>query len=263
MSVQTRSLSHRRRILTAAWTPASPSTGGYLPVHWYRSDQGLWQDAGVTPATSDGDPVGRWEDLTANADHLNQSTAANKPTLQNGATDLLNGHPVIRFDGTNDSLQGAYTTAGTLTQPATLFAVAALDAVSVNNDATTVLTDGDDSTNRMIFAKTSAGDPDNWRIISGAQLDGGAADSDWHIWTVLFNILASQFWKDGVTEGGPGNTSGQTPDGLTAGSSYAGSSNWDGDITEIIIYDANLPDADKNQVAQYLADRYGLGYTDI
>jgi hypothetical protein len=35
------------------------------------------------------------------------------------------------------------------------------------------------------------------------------------------------------------------------------------DMVELIAYDANLSDADKNQVGQYLATRYGLSWTSI
>ena len=36
-----------------------------------------------------------------------------------------------------------------------------------------------------------------------------------------------------------------------------------GDMTEILLYDANLSNSDKNQVGAYLATRYALSYTDI
>lgn len=81
---------------------------GFLPTHiagcklWLRADRGLWQDAArTTPATADGDPIGAWEDLSGNGNHATQSTAAAKPTLKLG---VMNGQPVIRFDGVDDWL---------------------------------------------------------------------------------------------------------------------------------------------------------------
>ncbi len=262
MSVQVRSLSHRRRIASGPWTPASPTTtGGFTPVHWYRSDGPLWQDAGTTPATGDGDVVGRWEDLTANADHVNQNTAANKPTLQNAAGDLLNGNPVIRFDGSNDYLQGAFTNGGALTQPNTYFLVAKL-LTGEDDDAQHYLVASDDPTNRSDLAKDNIEQPNVWLIHSGTVLKTTAANTDWHIWTVLFDGANSQLWHDGVSLGS-GNTNANAPDGLTLGAYNNTSLAANCEITELLIYNADLGTADQNLVGRYLATRYGLAYTDI
>ena len=258
--------SHWRHVLgqLGGWTPAEPTSDGQrLPDHWLRSDQGLWQDAGLTPATADGDVVGRWEDISANADHVNQATASKKPTLQSGAGDLLNGYPVVRTDGIDDWLKGAFTTGGALTQPYTFFAVASLDASVIDDNVARTITGGDDAFNQAMLMKSTAPSPDKWSILGGLVLVGTAADSDWSLWTALFNGASSQFWHNGVGEAGPGNAGSQVPDGLTIGAHQAGGYPWYGDIAEIIIYDADLSDADKNQVGRYLAHRYGLGYTEI
>ena len=86
--------------------------------------------------------------------------------------------------------------------------------------------------------------------------------SDWNIWTILYNGASCQFWHNGVSEVS-GNAGANGIDGVTIGADIAGSDCWDGDIVEIIHYDADLSDADKNQVGNYLATRYGLTYTSI
>ena len=264
-SLQDQSLLRRRRFFAVggSWDPSMPTAGGYTPDHWYRSDQGLWQDAGVTPAASDGDVVGRWEDITANADHVNQANAGNKPTLQSGAGDLVNGHPVVRGDGIDDYLQGAFTTGGAMNQPNTIIAVAKLDAAAVNDNNGHAICDGDDAGNRNILGVYQAAAPDKWQIYAGANLVGNNDDSDFRIWTAGFNGASSQLWHNGVSEAGPGNAGAMAIDGLTLFDGHAGGAPWKGDIAEIIMYDANLSDADKNQVGRYLAARYGLSYTDI
>lgn len=261
MSVQVRSLSHRCRISAAPWTPASPTPGGYLPAHWYRSDQGLWQDAGATPATNDGDPVGRWEDLTANADHVDQATAANKPTLQNGAADLLNGHPVIRADGVNDYLYlSSFTNGGLMTQPNTVFIVATLNTI-VQNTASSFLAGVQVGARPYIIQTYTTGVPDPWATWAGAWLTGSPASTGWNVWTILHNGASSQFWKNGISQGA-GNAGLEDLNGLYIFSNNSANLA-DADTTEIILYNAALPDAAKNQVGQYLADRYGLNYTEI
>lgn len=237
------------------WSPALPTTdGGVLPEHWYRSDQGLWQDAGITPAIADGDVVGRWEDLSANADHINQAVVADKPTLQNGAGDLINGHPVIRFDGAGDVLLGPFTTGGVMNQPNTIFVIVMHDT-GVGPDHFM----DDDTVALSMRAGIAAGNL--WNIYAGVSLADGAADANWHIWTILYNGAASQYWHEGVSKAA-GNAGANVPNGLCLGAQVA-SNFWDGDIAEAILYDSNLSNADKNQIGQYLATRYGLSWTDI
>ena len=67
-----------------------------------KADGVLWQDAArTTPATADSAPVGCWDDASGVGNHFTQATAGNRPLLR---TAIVNGHPVIRFDGSNDTL---------------------------------------------------------------------------------------------------------------------------------------------------------------
>lgn len=248
----------------ALWDPTKPlPVSGLLPAHWYRSDQGLWQDAGITPAAADGDPIGRWEDLTANADHVAQGTAAKRPTLQNGAADLINGHPVVRFDGTDDSLVGAFTNGGVMAQPNTIFAVAALDASRVDADAFDYIFDDSSTANNQALGGYGAATPDVWRIRASTELHGSIATSaNPTIFTCLYNGMTSQFWMNGVSAA-LGDTGAFSMNGLTLGTRRDGVAPFKGDILELLCYNPNLPDADKNTVGQYAALRYALAYTDI
>ena len=71
-------------------------------VLWLRADQGRYTTAaGSTPASTEGDPVGRWEDGTSNARHVVQATAGARPTYRTTT------RRSIRFDGTDDYLSYA------------------------------------------------------------------------------------------------------------------------------------------------------------
>lgn len=73
----------------------------YLP--WVLAS--LAQDsAGTTAVTSDNDPIGRILDITGNGNDLTQATGTNRPLYRLGS-----GLHSMQFDGTNDSLEGAYT----------------------------------------------------------------------------------------------------------------------------------------------------------
>src|SRR5262245_63972414 len=86
------------------------SSGGLTPDQvsglrlWLKSDTQTYQDSGFsTPATADGDPVGGWKDQSGGARDVTQATSASRGTLK---LSQVNGKPVVRFDGTDDFLEG-------------------------------------------------------------------------------------------------------------------------------------------------------------
>jgi hypothetical protein len=237
------------------WTPADPTTSGSVsPEHWYRADLGIYQTVGGSAASSDGDPVGQWQDQATSGDHVASANNDYRPTLQ---TNELNGQSVLRFDGTNDCFAGAFTNGGALSQPFTAFLV----AKSTDTSVTRCIINGDDPSNEMAVFHHAV--ENKWGMWAGGFLVDGAPNTDWQLWTVLFNSTSSQFWHGGISKVS-GNAGTQNPDGIAIGSNSGGTTEyWKGDIAEIIIYNANLSDADKDEVGNYLSDRYGISYTDI
>ena len=55
---------------------------------------------------ADGDAIGTWYDDSGNAYDFSQATAANKPRLKKAANGI-NGHNVLRFDGTDDYMESS------------------------------------------------------------------------------------------------------------------------------------------------------------
>jgi hypothetical protein len=243
------SRSHRARTRDDAWTPADNLPSANIAPHvWYAADKitGLVDSQAITT----------WPDAGPNGDDIAQAVGGSKPFYK---TNIVNSQPVARFDGSADFLSGAYTNAGALTQPFTIFAVAALDAAAVNDGNLRTIVDGDDITNRALVRQDLTASPDDWAIYAGTLITSGdATDSNWTIFTALFNGASSQLWEDG-TSILSGDAGAQDPDGLTVGAKYDGTAAWwDGDIAEIIVYDANLGAADRSTVQQYLADKYGI-----
>lgn len=95
-------------------SPANPATpkGAFSPLS--IAGLQLWLDAsdsttlftdsaGSTPATADGDVVGRWADKSGNTRHATQSDGTKKPALKLA---LENGRNAIQFDVSNDTISG-------------------------------------------------------------------------------------------------------------------------------------------------------------
>ena len=94
----------RRALLLSRWTPAKLS-GLKL---WLDAGHGVFSDAGTTPVAAD-DPVQQWNDLSGNGNHVVQATIGLQPLYK---VNIVNGKPVIRFDGVDDSLRKAGQIAG-------------------------------------------------------------------------------------------------------------------------------------------------------
>ena len=242
------------------WTPAQATTdGSVLPEHWYDASVGTWQDSSMTTAADqDNDVVGGWEDQAASGDDVSQGTTASKPTLQ---LNELNDEAVLRFDGTDDFLQGAFTVGGGLSQPVIVFFVGKLSG-AINDDVNYYFFDGDDSTNRILVYKNKSPTPDKLTAYAGILADGTAPDNNWHIFCLSANGASSKLWIDGVVNLSA-NIGNNGVDGITIGARYSATECINGDIAEIIIYGSNLSDADKNQIGQYLDDKYGITWSDI
>lgn len=91
------------------------------PFAWWRVVPGsIWQDtAGTTAAAVDGDPVGRVDDLSGNARHLLQSTAAARPVYRTSG-----GLHWLEFDGVDDRLRVTWSsTAQPITRIGSLYQI--------------------------------------------------------------------------------------------------------------------------------------------
>lgn len=109
------------------WLPTSESG---LTV-WHRSGYGYWQDtAGTSAATADTTAVARWDDQSGNNRHATQATGAKCPLLR---TAVINGHSVLRFDGSNDCLQSTAMSNLIANSASSFFAVLCPTAAATNN----------------------------------------------------------------------------------------------------------------------------------
>ena len=227
------------------------SFAGFLPtqvgglIMWLAADLGL--------SLSDGDPVATWPDQSGNSNDATQGAGVAQPTFKTG---IQNGQPVVRFDGASDFMAtGAF--AADLTQPNTIFVV--MDVKDAEGDDFYIY-DGINAAKRHAWLTNIARAPDGPDFFAGAEWkpDIAMPKNVWRIHTVLYNGASSEWWQNGVSQGSA-NTGVMTLSGLTiARNKDPVFTFMDGDIAEMILYDAELSSVDRISVEQYLSNKWGI-----
>ncbi len=252
-------------------TPVVPVTGN-LVTH-FDAAVGTYVDNGVTPA-SHGQMVQWWDDqATALAGNNAAQQATAKPTLQ---TDVLNGLPVLRFGGAENLLVLRAGAGGSSDPMGTSLDTNTLSWFVVVNKASPA------ATQSVLRARTVEGGDNRWgtfyengQYVSHSRTAGGGmVGSGMTTPTDTFVVLSSvwdgshanstvQEWINGVA--GPiatGATQTGTFDRFRIGNGSSGGSGLNGDIAEVLVYNAALSDADRRAVEDYLNAKYFAAPTD-
>ena len=211
--------------------------GAPTPIMWLRADsiQGL----------SDGASVSTWPDSSANGNNATQVTSANQPIWKRS---ILNGYPVVRFDGANSYMNGP-------------------DVFPTNSDYTIFVTAVPGSSVSGIFlGDTGAthqfgmfGGP--LAVFEGPNYypSGNYIAGNSYIFAVTYtdiNVTAT-LYANGTSLGngslGQSNTNSTVQIGARAQGFFFG-----GDISEIILYGASLSTNDRSLVESYLNSKYSI-----
>jgi hypothetical protein len=272
------------------WPVAAPGgVGSGLQLWLDASDASTLYDAtsGGSLVAADG-TVKRWEDKSGNARHATEAT--NGPTRK---TAIQGGLDVLRFDGSNDVLSIASSTATFKflhSADSTVFAVFKSGTTANPEHASyVVFGTGHNSTTTVVGAifytgdsnPTTANDALYWYVSRGGQ----------GTWPVFFdgnNYFPSNAFgmisllskpQDGTSanrfamrRNGANLSSANAPQGspqtvstanstndLTIGRLPSGANDFlNGDIAELIIYNAALSDTDREAVETYLLAKWGI-----
>jgi hypothetical protein len=171
-----------------------------------------------------------------------QATEIRKPTY---VADVLNGHPVMRFNGSRFL---RVTFASAIPQPTTVFVVgktAGLSQYFIDGKAA--------DTTRQAYHITGTG---LHNANAGANLSSVANDAEFNVSCVLFNDTASRIGINGLETVGAAGT--RTMGGLTIGSNAQNTLYLTGDIARILVYTGALTYAERAQVIRYLGRRYNV-----
>lgn len=214
-------------------------------IVWLDAGAGVFSDAGTTPAVND-DTIQQWNDQSGNGNNASQGTSANRPTYKTG---VLNSRPVLRFDGSNDSIRTG-TFSSTLSQPNTVFIVAS------TNTANMTFIDGLGTSNRHQFQ--SASTPSVSAFAGGTMSFSRTATFTHRLFTIRYNTSSSQILENG-TSVATGDVGTHSLTGLNVGSRFSQDQAFlNGDFAEILIYDTDLSTGNREAVEAYLISKYNL-----
>jgi hypothetical protein len=210
----------------------------------------LWLKADSITGLNDGDPVATWPDSSGLANNATQGTSGNRPAFY---SNVLNGKPVIRFDGSSDffnlpNLLNGATQAESfvvlkvdVATPATSKGLWKLGAVANSTWVRYPSTDGsiwEDFGNTANYAMGVPAQP----------------LTEFH----LYNVSAAPTqWAariNGAPQGAAASTFGYNTAPTLGKSGYY----FDGDVAEVLIFNRVLSSVERNAVAVYLNTKYAL-----
>jgi len=231
----------------------------------------VWLDAEAL-SLGDGDPVASWEDRSGNGFNATRGIAAQQPSF---TTAVLNGRPLIRFDGTDDALNLdtaiATTTDGILNGDYSVIIVGAR-RTSTSNDGWFLYGTGPFDAMSNLYMGWRGGDPSHFRfsqfgaaelqVNSGNYLNDGV--NQYAIFTGTFGQTASPPRKLYENAGLIGtNTSTQVltsyPGAELGG--ISGANECAVDIAEAIFYQGELNEAQIIIINNYLSAKYDVSLT--
>jgi hypothetical protein len=212
---------------------------------WYKAD---------SLALNDNDAVSSWADSGGSLGlAATQATSGNRPVYK---TNIQNGLPVVRFDGTDDYLQTA-TFGSDQAQPTTWFVVTKNTATDSTQRH---VIDGSHATGtkrQAIGRRNSSGN--KWFVWAATFLLNGADDTNWNIFTAILNGASSSHQVNAATAAN-GNAGTQVLNGITIGANNVSpfSNCWTGDVGEVLLYSGSLSSGDQTSVRNYLNGRWAV-----
>jgi hypothetical protein len=216
-------------------------------VTWLQAGQGLFQDLNRTiPAQVANDPVAAWTDQSGSGVHFDSSSAGD-PMESRGTlrTNILNGWPVVAFDGVMDTLRTHFSYGS----PNTVFLVARQTGEPRGRVLTSLANNwllgwwgnGADCAHFEYWLKNCTDTDNSWRIYMSDQ--AGNTDR-------LFRsdqLLAESF--SAISQG---------PSGLALGGIGGYQEPSKAEVAELIVYQRVLSDTERAAVFAYLSSKYGL-----
>jgi len=213
----------------------------------------LWLDASdAGTITKDGsDFVSEWRDKTSESNDVAQATGSKQPLwVDNDQNNLA----VIKFDGSDDFLNRTTFTSGLISQANNTFVVCKMPSSSTGSSGYVY----DGATTRQIFNHNNISTNSDYIIFAGSVLGGSTTvdTTNFLLYSLLFNGASSALRKSrSALISGDAGTDGFN--GITLGAATGGGSNFSNlEIAEILVYDSDLSDANRDLVEAYLEAKW-------
>lgn len=228
--------------------------------HFTKDGLKLWLKADAITGLADDDPVATWNDSSGNGNNATQATEANKPLYK---TNILNGQPVVRFDGTNDFLRKTSAAGLAAATAASAFAVVrvvdtggtpyicnyAADKITfyaTSAEHLAIQSSGDIgySVHRLAVSQAAT-----W-VVASATIDRALATNEAKLWV---NSTPGDTYDANAN-----NTVAFGAGAWTVGASDSDAALFNGDIAEVLVYNSALSIPQLQQVNRYLGNKYGI-----
>jgi hypothetical protein len=213
------------RIGTVPSSSLPNAVGGI--IGWYKAD---------SLSLADGNPVSAWNDSSTSADNAT-ATGTSRPIYK---ASVVNGNPIVRFDGIDDFM----TFASRYTTIQTAFFVVRTNNLTAQQillgDSTTYDWYADPNSPRLFGVFTSGS------ILGGNVYDNGLAD-------IPLAIVKPTTFKIMAVVGTAANLHAERITNDRTGGMF-----WNGDFAEIILYNTALSANDFQAVLDYLSAKYAI-----
>lgn len=243
-----------------------PQGGSVLPV---TSGLKLHLKADAITGVADGGAVATWPDSSGNA--FDATEATNQPTYKTG---IVNGRPIVRFDGTDDRLIIA-TGFNATTKAVSGITVIGVYKTAVSDATRRVLgiQQGTGTLLRHAFGITSSSEglANANPVDAGTAVAAASSGDAVPVGRVVIQSSVADYaaalsiWINGIAgqslaiPGTPGLSSATDSLGAAVGFNGGISSQFfNGDIAEIVVYNRALTSAERLQVEGYLATKYNI-----
>ena len=212
----------------------------------------VWLKADSNTGLTNNAPISSWTDSSGNSHHATQSSGVNQARY---GSNLVNGLPAVRFDGTNHYFElpvgTGYTQAEVFLVLRTVatsdgFAHSLWKCNGVQRSRYGWLAGGATMENFGTSAETSMGVP-------------GQASTEFHIYNVSAKSGSLVSRINGIVHFAKTNNTFALDSTIRLGYSATGDAyGFAGDIAEVILFNNVLPAGDRDTVLSYLNQRYAL-----
>lgn len=206
----------------------------------------VWLRADSIAGLSDGDPLATWEDQSGNGYDFIQADPVLRPLWR---SPVVNGLPAIQFDGADDDLNEVSVT---LNRPFTVYVVCATAAPGSSGRVISI----DCGANWLMYDLEGP----NWAMYNFANIVGPIPVADqFELMACWQRVTGGSYWHNGNLQGSNANTGSATALRQVLGANHtAYTQHFGGYIAELLIYEVDHTDEQRQLIEEYLRGKYNL-----